>query len=164
VIVLRLPDPPAPAKVGAVRPPRAIRTVREPIFKNQSADNNLTFELKRALIREIEAKTPLQVVAHWIGSSDGTAEAAWEGADSELTGTIRAAGKPIWPNTWGVTVEIVWTDRRTGKTLLGGPDKPVVLDIEKSYNPELGESLMTARSRAIATLAEKIAKQMEAGW
>src|SRR5262245_24704325 len=54
----------------------AIRTVRVPIFKNETYRQGLEFKLTDAVIREIEAKTPWKVVP------------AWRAADAELTGKI----------------------------------------------------------------------------
>jgi hypothetical protein len=138
----RLPDAPAPEEEGIWGDaPRAIRSVRVPIFKTPSVDNELAFDVTRAVIREIEGKTSFKVAALWVRESDRMLS---DDADSELTGVVRAAGKPIWPNTWGIKIAFVWKDRHTGKTILGGPDRPVILEVEKSYDPELGESIATA--------------------
>src|SRR5262249_16212598 len=42
----------------------SIRTVYVPIFKNQSFRRGLEFDLTRAVIREIQAKTPYRVVSN----------------------------------------------------------------------------------------------------
>src|SRR5262245_8430424 len=60
-----------------------IRTVRVPIFKNDTFRQGLEFDLTQAVIREIEVRTPYKVV-------NGNAD-----ADTELTGTIRAATKAL---------------------------------------------------------------------
>src|SRR5262249_42619491 len=54
----------------------SIATVRVPIFKNLSFRRGLEFDLTRAVVREIESKTPYKVV-----SGDCP-------ADTELSGTI----------------------------------------------------------------------------
>src|SRR6266851_4580180 len=58
-----------------------IRTIRVPIFKNNTYIRGLEFDLTRAVIREIQSKTPFRVVA---------ADCA---ADTELTGTITTLNK-----------------------------------------------------------------------
>src|SRR5947208_344009 len=54
----------------------SIHTVHVPIFKNDTLRRGLEFELTRAVVREIEAKTPYKVVSDC------------NHADTELTGTI----------------------------------------------------------------------------
>src|SRR5262245_11406459 len=58
-----------------------IRTVYVPIFENNTFRRGLEFDLTRAVIREIESKTPYKVI------SDRSR------ADTELTGTIVGANK-----------------------------------------------------------------------
>ena len=60
-----------------------IHTVRVPIFKNITLIRGLEFDLTRAVIREIEAKTPFKVV-------DSRA-----GADTELIGKIVSTSKAV---------------------------------------------------------------------
>src|SRR5947207_12069979 len=58
-----------------------IRTIRVPIFKNYTYIRGLEFELTKAVIREIQVRTPFKVV-----SADCP-------ADTELTGTILTLNK-----------------------------------------------------------------------
>jgi hypothetical protein len=104
-----------------------IHTVFVPVFKNFTLWRGLEFDLTRAVVREIEAKTPYKVI------SDRSC------ADTELTGTIISLNKNILNRTQlneireGETtlgVEVVWRDLRTGEILSrprppGGP-LPVV--------------------------------------
>lgn len=91
-----------------------IHTVRVPIFKNLTYWRGVEFELTRAVVREIELKTPYKVVS----------ETAC--ADTELTGTIVSLNKGIVNrDPYGLTreaqttlgVEIIWKDLRTGEIL-----------------------------------------------
>src|SRR6266849_5233685 len=88
-----------------------IRSVRVPIFKNVTFRRGLEFDLTRAVIREIEAKTPFKVVA------------AGCAADSELTGTIVSLNKNLLNRDQQnevreaetiLAVEIIWRDLRPG--------------------------------------------------
>src|SRR5204862_3688119 len=63
--------------------PDHIRTIYVPIFKNLTLWRGLEFDLTRAVIREIEAKTPYKV-----GSSPSC-------ADSQLSGTIVSLNKNV---------------------------------------------------------------------
>jgi hypothetical protein len=92
----------------------SIHTVMVPIFKNQTLWRGLEFELTRAVVREIEAKTPYKVV------SDPDA------ADTELTGTIISFNKNILNRNQlnevreaetTLAVAVVWRNRRTGECL-----------------------------------------------
>src|SRR5260370_18933359 len=87
----------------------SIHSVRVPIFKNLSFRRGLEFELTKAVIREIEAKTPFKALG------PGCA------ADTELTGTILSLNKNILNRNQLneareaetiLSVEIVWRDLR----------------------------------------------------
>jgi hypothetical protein len=92
----------------------SIRTVRVPIFKNLTQRRGLEFDLTRAVVREIELKTPYKVVG---ANCD---------ADTELTGTIISYNKNILNRNQlnevreaetTLAVELVWKDLRTGEIL-----------------------------------------------
>ena len=92
----------------------SIRTVRVPIFKNNTLRRGLEFDLTRAVVREIELKTPYKVVS---ANCD---------ADTELTGTIFSYNKNILNRNQlnevreaetTLAVELVWKDLRTGEIL-----------------------------------------------
>src|SRR5262245_17178092 len=94
--------------------PCNIHTVYVPIFKNLTLWRGLEFDLTRAVIREIEAKTPYKVVS----SPDS--------ADTELKGTIVSLNKNVINRNQlneireaetTLAVEITWKDLRTGEIL-----------------------------------------------
>jgi hypothetical protein len=89
-------------------------TVYVPIFKNLTFYRELEFQLTRAVVREIEAKTPYKVV----GNRDT--------ADTELTGTIVNFNKVLLSRNQLnevreaqtiLTVEVIWKDLHTGEPL-----------------------------------------------
>lgn len=91
-----------------------VHTVRVPIFKNLTLWRGLEFDLTKAVVREIETKTPYKVV-----SQAGC-------ADTELTGTILSLNKTLINRDpynevreaeTTLAVEIVWKDLRTGEIL-----------------------------------------------
>lgn len=104
-------------------------TVYVPIFQNTTFRRDLEFELTRAVIREIEAKTPYKVV------SDRAA------ADTELCGTIISLNKNILNRNQlnevreaetVLAVQVTWRDTKTGTVLSQarphGPDQmPLIL-------------------------------------
>ncbi|MCI0681123.1 MAG: LPS assembly lipoprotein LptE [Gemmataceae bacterium] len=89
----------------------SIRTVYVPIFQNVSFRRGLEFDVTRAVVREIEAKTPYKVVN------------CREEADTELTGKIINRRKQLVnQNQLGevrdsevyLAVELQWRDLRPG--------------------------------------------------
>lgn len=93
---------------------RDIHTVYVPIFKNESLRRGLEFDLTRAVVREIESKTPYKVIS------------CADEADTELFGTIFGRYKNILNRNQlnevreaetALMVNIVWRDRRTGEVL-----------------------------------------------
>jgi hypothetical protein len=98
----------------------SIHTVRVPIFKNRTFRQGIEFDLTRAVVREIEQKTPYKVVGP---DAD---------ADTELTGTIVSYIKStlnvnplneIREQETDLTVEVTWRNLRTGE-YLSNPRKP----------------------------------------
>jgi hypothetical protein len=92
----------------------SIHTVRVPIFKNLTQRRGLEFDLTKAVVREIEEKTPYKVV-----SADCD-------ADTELVGTIISFNKNILNRNQlnevreaetTLAVELIWRDLRTGEIL-----------------------------------------------
>jgi hypothetical protein len=161
----------------------SIHTIRVPIFKNVTFRQGLEFELTKAVIREIEAKTPWKVVS------------AGCPADTELTGTILLLNKGIINKNTNnevreaqtvLSADIVWRDLRTGEILSrpkagtpGGPPlpppdappgvpppvaPPVPVQAVGNFIPELGGSLTTAELESVNRLAVQIVSQMELPW
>src|SRR3954466_10473696 len=103
-----------------------IRTVRVPIFKNRTfmtvtPNVGMEMDLTRAVVREIEQKTPFKVV------QDCGA------ADTELRGVIVGFSKNLLNyNAFNevreaetqLVVQLVWRDLRSGKILSRGPRRP----------------------------------------
>lgn len=168
-----------------------IRTVYVPIFQNKTFRRGLEFDLTRAIVREIEAKTPYKVVS------------SCEGADTELSGTILSVTKAVVninPSNevreaeTALNVEVVWRDLRTGQVLskptrvmgdqpgltpgIIGPnftlpdapeatppnDPPVLVQSVDRFIPELGQSITTAFKGNVDRLAVQIVSMMETPW
>lgn len=165
-----------------------IRTIYVPIFQNLTFRRDMEFDLTRAVIREIEAKTPYKVVS------------SKEGADTELTGTIISFNKNMLNRNQlnevreaetTLAVEVVWRDLRSGEVLTqpqrkpgvtptlpppaaltpdGPPDAPppppppVLVQSVATFKPELGESITTAAQANVNRLAIQIVSMMEMPW
>jgi len=159
-----------------------IHTVYVPIFKNNTFRRGLEFELTRAVIREIEAKTPYKVV------SDASR------ADTELTGTIIFLTKTVINRTQLnevreaqtiLAAEISWRNLQTGEILTkprpapgapippppvvppGAPPPPpptVLVQSIGGFIPEVGQSITTAEKENVDRLAIQIVSMMEMPW
>lgn len=156
-----------------------IRTVRVPIFKNETMRQGLEFELTKAIVREIEAKTPYKVV-----SGEGH-------ADTELTGTITLMNKAVVLPTplneirqgeMVLAAAVQWKDLRTGEYLTRPrtgpgslppdappgaqfiPPPPVMITSTADFAPELGESITTAQQKNVNRMAIQIVSMMEKAW
>jgi hypothetical protein len=122
-----------------------IHTVCVPIFKNLTMWRGVEFDLTKAIVREIEAKTPYKVV-----DDPNT-------ADTILTGTIISLNKGILNKNQQNAVreaettlaaEVVWQDRRTGDILsrprdpnvplLGTPSLPPANALNAAGSPPPG--------------------------
>jgi hypothetical protein len=155
---------------------RSIRTVYVPIFGNKSMVRGIEFEITKAVIREIEWKTPYKVV------SDRSC------ADTELIGAVVGLRKNVINQNQlgetreaeiGFTVEVTWKDLRSGNVLsvpngVIRPDltkidplktdtkpPPVLITPVGTYIPELGGSNASAQAQAIRQLAEQVVHMME---
>jgi hypothetical protein len=159
----------------------SIRTVRVPIFKNETIRDTtregMEYQLTRAVIREVQLKTPFEV------RNDGCP------ADTELLGKIVQFNKQILNRNqlnevreaeMTLGVELLWTDLRSGEVLSQmrvplpyplteedvpvTPATPALVQSVSSFIPELGESITTARQRNINRLAVQIVSMMEMKW
>jgi hypothetical protein len=157
------------------RPPfdPTIRTVYVPIFGNESYIRGLEFEVTKAVIREIESKSPYKVVSN-------CAE-----ADTQLDGKILSRRKgvnnlnqlgEVRDVELGLLVEVRWKDLRSGDILsvpngMRRPDpvidpnaKPipwVQITPSASYVPELGGSTASAQDLLAKQLARQVVHMME---
>lgn len=163
----------------------SIRTVHVPIFQNRTLRRGLEFDYTRAVIREIEAKTPYKTVDSPVG------------ADTELLCTIVNTRKAIINNNQigevregeiTIGVEVIWRDLRPGHTdeVLSGmgkkdtgllpapgggqiPNKasappgphPVLVTPVATFIPELGGSRTSAEYAIGNKLAIQIVSLME---
>jgi hypothetical protein len=169
----------------------SIRTVYVPLFRNKaftaSPYRGIEKEVTRAIVREIEAKTPYKVVSDC------------DKADTELIGQIISLNKVILNRNQinevrefelQIAAEVVWRDLRDGSILTNrrrregtpdtlpppfdpnlpppaeGPERPFPVYIQASGRglPEAGESNTTAEQMAVNRLANQIVNLMERSW
>ncbi|GBD35921.1 hypothetical protein HRbin36_01036 [bacterium HR36] len=156
----------------------SLKTIRVPVFKNETFYRGLEFQLTEAVIKKIEARTPWKVVQQGY-------------CDAELTGTIKQVQKrvplvnplnEVREGEYTLTVEVTFTDLR------GGPSAPMPLANSeipsagtlpttkpfsppknlivrsRAFIPELGQSTATARQQVVEDLAEQIVNMLENPW
>jgi Lipopolysaccharide-assembly len=169
----------------------SIRTVYVPLFQNKafttSPYRGIEKEITRAVIREIEAKTPYKAVSDC------------ERADTELLGTLIIINKVLLNRNQlnevrefelQLSAEVVWRDLRDGGILTNrrhrqgtpdlslppfdpnlppppeGPERPFPVLVQSTGRglPEAGESNTTAEQMAVNRLAQQIVNLMERPW
>lgn len=133
------------------------RTIAVPVFDNTTRRHDLEWEVTRAVVEELHARTNLTVV---------TEDA---GPDLVLTGTLVEVDEDTMSrkkmqrprdSAVFVTAEIAVRDTRNGEDLV---ERRRVTERE-SYSYLVGEDVRTAREEAVRALAERIVRQLEEGW
>lgn len=152
-------------RVGArsLYPPE-IRTVYVPIFESNSYRRGLGEQLTEAVVKQIQLRTPLEVVAY-------------PDADSVLTGTLISDRKRLIvisptdeprQSELFFEVQIRWIDRK-GDLIRDETSIPIPAQLVDSFSaanitPEVGQSGATAQQEAIHQMAQQIVSLMEAPW
>ena len=134
-----------------------VRTIAVPIFTTKSFDRNVEFQLTKALVNTIEAKTPYKVVPR-------------ERADTILEGEITAvtrrnissdnrSGVPQ-EQLYEVVVNFTWKDLRNGKLLVNREN----FEQTVPFYPTLGESQFIGSQQNVERLAQGIVGEMQSDW
>ncbi|MFI4860804.1 MAG: LptE family protein [Phycisphaerales bacterium JB063] len=136
--------------------PTQYHTVAVPNFENRTFYQGVEFELREAIIKEIEQRTPYKVVR-----TEGAADTLLEGVvvtiDSDSVSRTDQGGVPQEIELT-VTVDFTWRDLRTGQILRGYEGFAAA----GQYVPlrGVGEFYQTAQHRAVQRLAEDIVSTM----
>lgn len=134
-----------------------VRTVAVPIFSNKDFQRGVEFSLTKAIVNQMEAKTPYKVVPR-------------ERADSILEGEIvsvrvntlsedRFSAIPQ-EQLLDITVNFTWKDLRTGKILVSRRG----WEQTATYYPTLGEGRFTGTQSAAERLALAIVQELQSDW
>ncbi len=136
-----------------------VRTIAVSMFENSTFHREFAFEFMDALIKEIEARTPYKVTAQ--GRADTIVTGRIRSVDhtqlskSSLTGLSEEV-------TVSVTIDLKWTDVRTGESLLElesfTADSLFVPSNPTREPIELGEF------GAAQKLARDVVSEMKADW
>ncbi len=137
--------------------PEASRTIAVPVFVNRTRRHDLEWEVTRAVVAELQARTHLRVVPQDDGP-DLVLEGELVEVDEDAL-SKRSLQRPRESVVF-VGADVTVHDRRGGGDLVA---KRRVTERE-SYAPVAGESVRTAREEAVRTLAESIVRQLEEAW
>ena len=134
-----------------------IRTVHVAMFESDSYRRFLGQRLTEAVVRQIQANTPLAIADPEI-------------ADSFIQGRIvRERKRSITEDKFddprniqiAWRIEVTWVDR-AGVPLM--PLQSVTIDRDENFIPEGGQSMSTAQQQLIERIARDIVNQMEMPW
>lgn len=134
-----------------------VQTVAVPIFQNKSYSRGVEFALTKAVIEQIESRTPYKVVDRSV------ADTILEG---EITG-VRTNPTSYSPRTvtpqeqlMTITVNFTWKEIRTGRILC----QRKAFDQSVAYYPLLAEDREVGTENAVDRLALGIVRELEADW
>ena len=134
-----------------------VQTVAVPIFTTKSFHRGIENGLTRAVIQQLELRTPYKVV------SRDRAQTILEGEiDAVEVETISRSGGTLLPQEQMMTVRVnfVWKDIRTGRVLVERRG----FTQSATFYPTLGESRFTGTQNVTERLAVAIVQQLEADW
>ncbi|HEX8340801.1 MAG TPA: LptE family protein [Tepidisphaeraceae bacterium] len=134
-----------------------VQTVAVPIFTNVDFARGDEFNLTKAIVTQIEQRTPYKVVSR-------------EKADTVIEGQITRIRRPVVSNDrsnglpqeqlYGIRVDFVWKDQRSGKILVERRG----FEQQSPYYPTLGEARDTASLNTSEAMAIAIVRELEADW
>jgi hypothetical protein len=134
-----------------------VRTVAVPIFKNKDYRRGVEFALSKAVVNQIEMRTPYKVVAR-------------EKADTILEGEIvKIELHTLSENTqsaipqeqlYDIKVNFTWKDQRTGIILCDRKN----FEQTTTFYPTLGEGEFVGSQQGVERLALGIVQELQADW
>jgi hypothetical protein len=128
-----------------------------PIFTNKDFHRGVEFSLTKAIINQMEAKTPYKV------TSREKADTILEGEITEVRTKVVSRDRDTaipQEELQSVTVNFVWKDLRTGKIL---KQKNGYQETKVLY-PTLGEGQFTGTQVAVENLALSIVHELQDKW
>jgi hypothetical protein len=137
--------------------PEDVKTIAVPIFTNKSFRRDEEFELTKALVSEIEAKTQYKVVAR--EKADTILEGEITSIDVRRVSDNAQTAVPQ-ENLYVVIVDFTWKDQRTGRIRVSRQN----FEQDTTFYPTLGEGEFVGRQQAAEKLASGIVEQLQADW
>ncbi len=135
------------------RSPEGARSIAVPIFNNETFPlrREIEYDLTSALRKEVQTRTRLKL------ADSGSADLALYGTVRDFKERVVAEGRADQKieSSIVIDVDLVMEDYVNGKQWRDS------LSVREPLSIQIGETLDTARGRAIANLAEKILEQVE---
>jgi hypothetical protein len=134
-----------------------VQTVAIPIFTNRTFYRNVEFDLTKAVINQLEARSPYKVVDR------ERADTILEGEVVEVrVGTLSESLRNALPQEqlYTVRVNFTWKNLRTGRILAQRKN----FEQSVAYYPTLGEGQFVGSQNAVEKLAIAVVQELEAEW
>jgi len=134
-----------------------VHSVAVPIFTNKDFHRGVEFSLTKAIITQIEAKTPYKVMDR------DRADTILEGEITEVKTRVVSRDRDTavpQEELQSVTVSFIWKDLRTGKILMQKNN----YEETKVLYPTLGEGQFVGTQLAVENLALSIVHELQAEW
>jgi len=134
-----------------------VQTVAVPIFTNRTYYRNVEFALSKAVISQMEARTPYKVVDR------DHADTILEGEIVDVrVGTVSESRKNSLPQEqlYTIKVNFTWKNLHTGHILA----QQKAFEQSVAYYPTLGEGQYVGSQDAVERLGLGIVQELEAEW
>src|SRR5688500_14383240 len=134
-----------------------VQTVAVPIFTNRSVRRGVEFNLTKAVVNALEARSPYRVTER--ESADTILEGEIIAVDVD---TISSAARGAIPQEqlYTVAVNFTWKDLRTGKILV----ERRRYEQTATYYPTLGDGQFVGAQQNVERLAQGIVQELQADW
>ncbi len=134
-----------------------VKTVAVPIFTNIDFSRGDELALTKALVMQIEQRTPYKVVDR--SDADTILEGQVTRVRKQTLSSDRQSALPQ-EQLYAIRVDFVWKDLRTGKVLVERRG----FEQNAAYYPTLGEGRQQAQLNTAEQLAIAIVQELEADW
>jgi len=134
-----------------------VQTVAVPIFSNIDYARGDELALTKALVTQIEQRTPYKVVDR--EKADTIIEGQVTKVRLQSISSDRGSALPQ-EQLYALRVDFVWKDLRTGKILVERKG----FEQNSTFYPTLGEGRQTGALNAVEQLAVAIVQELEADW
>ncbi len=134
-----------------------VQTVAVPIFKNVDYHRGVEFALTKAVINNLESRTPYKVV------DEKKADTVLEGEIVSIKAhDVSSESRSAVPQEelYIVTCNFVWKDLRNGRILVERKN----YEQTSTYYPTLGESQWVGSQAAVEPLAQGIVQELQHDW
>ena len=134
-----------------------VKSVAVPIFKNRSYDRGVEFTLTKAIVNQIEMRTPYKV------QPKDRADTILEGEIIDVTRqTISSDSRADIPQEqlYVVRINFVWKDLRSGQILCERRN----FQQTATFYPTLAEDQFVGQQQNVEKLAVGIVQELQANW